>query len=43
MTSNIFYNCRLLDIQNQKEEIATLMNEIKQYKTQNSAIGNLKS
>jgi hypothetical protein len=33
----------LIDIKNQKEEIINLMNEIKQYKTQNDAIVDLKA
>jgi hypothetical protein len=34
---------RIIDIQTQKEEIAALMNEIKAYRTQNSAIADLRA
>lgn len=34
--------CRLNEIESEKEDIINLMNEIKAYKTQNSAITDLK-
>lgn len=37
------FNSRIVDIYSQKEEIAALMNDIHAYKTQNSAIVDLKA
>lgn len=34
---------RIIDIETQKEDISTLMNEIKNYRNQNSAISDLKA
>lgn len=41
--SNLFSKFRIIDIETQKEEIAALMNEIKNYRNQNSAISDLKA